>query len=212
MRLSTYILKRTTYIVFTLIGLSILVFVLARVLPGDPARMAAGPRAPESVVEQIRKQLRFDLPIYEQYFYWLNDVIHGDLGYSLVTRRSITSDVLEYLPRTLELIILAAVFEIVGSFALGVVAGRYSYKWPDNIVRLASYIGISIPAFVLAIILQLLFTWNLKLFPTNGVLSQGIVPPPVRTGMVSLDSLISGGLTLSQMFCGIWYCRLWRYA
>ncbi len=105
MRLSTYVLKRTAYIVFTLIGLSILVFVLARVLPGDPARMAAGPRAPESVVEQIRKQLRFDRPIYEQYFYWLNDLIHGDLGYSLVTRRSITSDVLEYLPISLELII-----------------------------------------------------------------------------------------------------------
>jgi peptide/nickel transport system permease protein len=192
MRLSTYILKRTTYIVFTLIGLSILVFVLARVLPGDPARMAAGPRASESVVEQIRKQLRFDLPIYEQYFYWLNDVIHGDLGYSLITRRSITSDILQYLPTTLELIILAAVFEIAGSFALGVVAGRYSYKWPDNAVRLASYIGISIPSFVLAIILQLLFTWNLKLFPTNGMLSQGITRPPVVTGMVTLDSLIAG--------------------
>ena len=178
MRLSTYVLKRTAYIVFTLIGLSILVFVLARVLPGDPARMAAGPRAPESVVEQIRKQLRFDRPIYEQYFYWLNDLIHGDLGYSLVTRRSITSDILEYLPISLELIIMAAAFEIAGSFALGVVAGRYSYKWPDNVVRLASYIGISIPSFVLAIILQLLFTWNLKIFPTNGMLSQGITHLP----------------------------------
>jgi peptide/nickel transport system permease protein len=194
MRLSTYILKRTGFIVFSLIGLSILVFVLARVLPGDPARMAAGPRASEAVVEQIRKQLRFDRPIYEQYFFWLNDLLHGDLGYSLVTRRSITADILEYLPTSLELILLAAAFEIAGSFILGVVAGRYSYKWPDNVVRLASYIGISIPAFVMAILLQLIFTWNLKLFPTSGMLSQGLKTPPVVTGMLTLDALIAGKL------------------
>lgn len=194
MRLSTYILRRTGFIVFSLIGLSILVFVLARVLPGDPARMAAGPRASEAVVEQIRKQLRFDRPIYEQYFFWLNDLIHGDLGYSLVTRRSITADILEYLPTSLELILLAAVFEIAGSFILGVAAGRYSYKWPDNVVRLASYIGISIPAFVMAILLQLIFTWNLKLFPTSGMLSQGLATPPVVTGMLTLDALIAGKL------------------
>jgi len=192
MRLSTYILKRTGYIVFSLIGLSILVFALARVLPGDPARMVAGPRASESVVEQIRKQLRFDRPLYEQYFYWLNDLLHGDLGYSLVTRRSITIDVLEYLPTSLELIFLAAVFEVAGAFLLGVIAGRYSYKWPDNIVRVFSYVGISIPVFVLAILFQLLFTWNVKLFPTSGMLSQGLERPSVVTGMVTLDSLIAG--------------------
>src|SRR4030067_804060 len=192
MRLSTYILKRTGYIVFSLIGLSILVFSLARVLPGDPARMAAGPRASEAVVEQIRKQLRFDRPIYEQYFFWVGDLFHGDLGYSLVTRRSITNDVLEYLPTSLELILLAAVFEVAGAFLLGVIAGRYSYKWPDNIVRIISYVGISGPVFVMAIILQLLFTWNIKIFPTSGMLSQGFDLPPVVTGMVTLDSLIAG--------------------
>jgi peptide/nickel transport system permease protein len=192
MRLSTYVLKRTGYIVFSLIGLSILVFSLARVLPGDPARMAAGPRASEEVVEQIRKQLRFDRPLYEQYFYWVNDLLHGDLGYSLVTRRSITADVLEYLPTSLELIFLAAVFEVAGALILGVIAGRYSYKWPDNIVRVFSYVGISIPVFVMAILFQLLFTWNLKLFPTSGMLSQGLERPSVVTGMVTLDSLIAG--------------------
>lgn len=192
MRLSTYILKRSAYVIFSLIGLSILVFVLARVLPGDPARMAAGPRAPESVVEELRKQLRLDKPLYEQYFYWVNNVLHGDLGYSLVTRRSITADVLEYLPTSLELIFLAAIFEVVGAFVLGVIAGRYSYRWPDNLVRIASYVGISIPTFVMAIILQLIFAWTFKFFPTTGMLSQGIERPPVVTGLVTLDSLIAG--------------------
>jgi peptide/nickel transport system permease protein len=75
---------------------------------------------------------------------------------------------LEYLPASLELIFLAAIFSLIGSFALGIVAGRYSYKWPDNVVRLASYIGISVPSFVLAIIFQLVFGWWLKWFPIQG--------------------------------------------
>jgi peptide/nickel transport system permease protein len=168
MRLSVYMLRRTFLVIFSLIGLSILVFVLARVLPGDPARMMAGPDAPQWVVEQIRVQLRLDKPLYEQYFYWVNDVFHGDLGFSILTRRSITVDILEYLPASLELIFVAAVFSLIGSFTLGVVAGRYSYKWPDNVVRLASYIGISVPSFVLAIIFQLVFGWWLKWFPIQG--------------------------------------------
>jgi len=192
MRLSIYIIRRTLLVLFSLIGLSILVFVLARVLPGDPARMAAGPRAPEWVVEQLRKELRLDKPLYEQYFYWVIDVLHGDLGYSILTRRSVTTDMFEYLPPSLELIFLAAIFQLIGAFALGVVAGRYSYKWPDNTVRLASYIGISIPAFVLAIIFQLVFGWSVKLFPIQGVVSPGIELPPRTTGFVILDSLIAG--------------------
>ncbi len=192
MRLLTYILKRSAFVVFSLIGLSILVFVLARVLPGDPARMVAGPRASEEVVEQLRKALKLDQPLYAQYFYWVVNVLHGELGYSLVTRRSITADVLEYLPTSLELIFLAAIFEIVGAFILGVIAGRYSYKWPDNLVRVVSYVGISIPSFVTAIILQFMFAWTFKVFPTTGMLSSTITEPPTVTGMLTIDSLIAG--------------------
>jgi len=192
MRLSTYILKRSAFVVFSLIGLSILVFVMARVLPGDPARMMAGPRASQEVVEQLRKAMKLDRPLYEQYFYWVVNLLHGDLGYSLVTRRSITADVLEYLPTSLELIFLAAIFEIFGAFILGVIAGRYSYKWPDNVVRIFSYVGISIPAFVTAIILQLVLAWTFKVFPTSGMLSSTITKPPTVSGMLTLDSLIAG--------------------
>ena len=194
MKLSSYIAKRTVYVIFTLIGLSVLVFLIARVLPGDPARMAAGPRAPPWVIEQIREQLRLDKPLYEQYFYWLGDVLHGDLGFSIVTRRSVTVDVLEYLPASLELILLAAIFEVVGAFTLGVIAGRYSYKWPDNLVRVFSYVGISIPAFVWAIILLILFAHWLPIFPTQGILSYWVPRPPRITGMTTLDSLLTGNI------------------
>lgn len=192
MRLSTFILKRTGFVVFSLFGLSIFVFVLARVLPGDPARLAAGSMAPQWAVDQLRKQLGLDQPLYTQYFVWLSNVFNGNLGYSITTRRSITADVIQYLPATIELIVLAAVFQVIGAFILGVTAGRYSYKAPDNIVRLVSYVGISIPAFVLAIILQLVFSWYLHLFPTTGELSAGIIEPARVTGFVAIDSIIAG--------------------
>jgi len=192
MRLSTYIIRRAILVIFSLIGLSILVFVLARVLPGDPARMVAGARAEEWVVEQLRKQLRLDKPLYEQYFYWVGDIFRGELGYSILTKRDVVTDVLEYLPASLELIFLAAIFQLIGAFALGVIAGRYSYKWPDNMVRIASYVGISVPAFVLAIVFQLVFGWWVKWFPIQGVVTSGIELPPTVTGMTTLDSLIAG--------------------
>jgi len=136
--------------------------------------------------------LGLDKPLYEQFFRWLLDVFRGDLGYSIVTKRSVTADVLEYLPATMELIILAAIFQIIGAIILGAIAGRYSFKWPDNLVRVLSYVGISIPAFVMGIIFQLIFAWWLRLFPTQGVFSPGVERPPVITGMYTLDSLIAG--------------------
>ena len=192
MKLSTYMARRIGFIVFSLIGLSILVFTMSRVLPGDPARMAAGPRAPEWVVEQIRRQLNLDKPLFIQYILWLRDIFHGDLGYSLVTRRSVTSDVFEFLPASLELIILAAIFEVVGAIILGVIAGRWAYKWPDSLVRAFAYIGISVPAFVWAIIFQLVFAWWLGWFPTQGSFSEGVTPPPRVTGWPLIDALIAG--------------------
>ncbi len=187
-----YIGKRLMYAIPTLFGLSVLIFFLSRVLPGDPARMAAGPNAPVWVVEQIRHQLRLDKPIWEQYIYWLVDLFHGDLGYSIYTKRSVTEDVLEYLPASLELITMAALFEILGALFLGIISGKYSYKLPDNIVRIFAYLGISVPSFVWALIFQVVFTAMIPLFPSHGMYSYGTVPPPSVTGFSLIDSLLAG--------------------
>jgi len=193
LKLSTYILKRTAYSIFTLLGLSIIVFTLARILPGDPARMAAGSRAPEWVVEQIRHQLNLDKPLYLQYFYWLSDLLRGDLGYSIISRRSVTGDAIEYLPASLELVIVAAIFNILGAFLLGSLAGKYANRFIDNAIRVFSYIAISMPAFVWAIILQLVFGWWLHVFPIQGRISEGLSVPRV-TGFYMIDSILNGNL------------------
>lgn len=187
-----YIGKRLMYAIPTLFGLSILIFFLSRVLPGDPARMAAGPNAPAWVVEQIRHQLGLDKPIWEQYFYWLVNLFHGDLGYSILTKRSVTYDVLEYLPASLELISMAAIFEISGALFLGIISGKYSYKLPDNVVRVLAYIGISVPSFVWALIFQVVFASIIPIFPSHGMYSYGTVPPPRITGFSLIDALITG--------------------
>lgn len=193
MKLSTYILRRAIYSIFTLLGLSIIVFTLARVLPGDPARMAAGSRAPEWVVEQIRHQLNLDKPLYLQYFYWLSDLLRGDLGYSIVSRRSVTGDAIEYLPASLELVIVAAIFNILGAFLLGSLAGKYANRFIDNAIRVFSYVAISIPAFVWAIILQLVFGWWLHAFPIQGRISEGLSVSRI-TGFYLIDSILNGNL------------------
>jgi peptide/nickel transport system permease protein len=194
MRMSTFILKRLSYTVFVLFGLSILIFVIARVLPGDPARLALGPRAPDWAVQNLRQQLHLNEPLYIQYFYWVRDAARGSLGESLVTRRDVFTDVQEFLPATLELITLSALLVVALAIPIGMVAGRRANSWFDNLVRVLSYVGVAVPAFVVAIIFLLVFGFMLHIAPSIGRLSPNIVAPPTVTGFLTIDSLISGNM------------------
>ena len=105
MRILKYVLKRLLHSILVLLGLSILVFIIARVVPGDPARMALGPRAPEGVVEKFREDLHLNDPIYVQYYHWIKGAVRGDFGYSILTKRSVTTDIKDFFPATLELML-----------------------------------------------------------------------------------------------------------
>jgi peptide/nickel transport system permease protein len=194
MRMSTFILKRLSYTVFVLFGLSILIFIIARVLPGDPARLALGPRAADWAVQNLRQQMHLNEPLYIQYFYWVRDAASGSLGESLVTRRDVFTDVQEFLPATLELITLSALLVVALAIPIGMVAGRRANSWFDNLVRVLSYIGVAVPAFVVAIIFLLVFGFMLHIAPSIGRLSPNIVAPPTVTGLITVDSLISGNM------------------
>lgn len=196
MRLGPFILHRLAISIFVLFGLSILIFIIARIVPGDPARMTLGPRAPVYVVERLRQQMHLDKPLYQQYGLWLWEVAHGNLGNSLLTRRPVKQDIREFFPATLELVGLTAIFIIVGGISLGVTSARYKNTWFDNVVRLFSYLGIVTPAFAWAVILMLLFGFVWHLFPTYGRLTEGVIPPPTITGMYTVDSLLSGRLDI----------------
>lgn len=192
MRLGPFILRRLALSVFVLFGLSILIFIIARIIPGDPARMALGPRAPVEVVERLRQQMYLDRPIAEQYVLWLWGVIHGDLGDSLITRRPVMQDIREFLPATFELVAVTGMIIATLGITLGVLSARYANTWFDNLVRLISYLGIVTPAFAWAVIFMLVFGFVWNVFPTYGRLSEGIPPPTWITGVMTVDSLLAG--------------------
>lgn len=187
-----FLARRIVYSVFVLLGLSVVIFVIARILPGDPARMAVGARAPQWVVDRIRDHMHLNDPIIAQYGYWLADAVHGDFGLSLVTQRPVTADIQEFFPASLELVLLSGVMAAVGGITLGTISARYKDTWVDNFVRLFSYLGIVTPSFIFAIFFVLIFGWSLKLFPIIGRLSEQTPIPPLVTGLVTIDALLAG--------------------
>ena len=192
MSIVRFLVKRLILSVFVLLGLSILIFTISRVLPGDPVRMALGSRAPEWAVENMRRDMHLDEPLYKQYAFWLSGAVRGDLGASRMTRRAVSTDVREFLPATLELALFAAVIMAVFGVLFGAIAGRFRNTWVDNVIRVFSYIGVVTPSFVFAILFVLLFGYLLRIFPTIGRLSPWISRPPTVTGLMTIDSLIAG--------------------
>jgi peptide/nickel transport system permease protein len=187
-----FLARRIGHSVFVILGLSILVFLIARVMPGDPARMALGPRAPETVVQRYREELHLDKPIYVQYYYWLKGALRGDFGISLYTKRNVAHDVREFLPATLELMVCTGIIFTVFGILLGVASARYANRWPDNVVRVFSYLGVCTPAYVFGILFLLLFGYVFNLLPTIGRLSPGLEYPAHVTGFITIDSIIAG--------------------
>lgn len=114
-----YILKRLVQGVFVLLGVSIVIFALSRIIPGNPARLALGQHATQEALDTLSRQMYLDKPLLVQYCLWLRDVFRGDFGISLATRRSVTDDMKQLLPATFELIFWAALFIVGGSLLLG---------------------------------------------------------------------------------------------
>ncbi|MGH2605679.1 MAG: ABC transporter permease [Anaerolineales bacterium] len=194
MRLLAFLARRIYQSVFVLLGLSILIFIIARILPGDPARTALGARAPEWVVERLREDMHLNDSVPVQYVYWLRGALRGDFGISLVTRRDVANDILEFFPASFELVLLAGIISGVAGIGLGTLSARHKDTWVDNVVRILSYMGVVTPAFVFAIILLLIFGLALGWLPAIGRLSDGVPAPPTFTGLMTVDALLAGQL------------------
>ncbi|GAB4535957.1 MAG: ABC transporter permease [Anaerolineae bacterium] len=196
MKLLYFLARRVFQAIFVLLGLSILIFLIARVMPGDPARVAVGARAPEWVVERLREQMHLNEPLVVQYWYWLTDALHGDFGISLVTRRNVADDIKEFFPASLELALFALLITAVMGIGLGVLSAWHKDRLIDNVVRVLSYMGVVTPSFVFAILFLLLFGYLLNWLPTIGRLSDGVARPPAVTGFMTIDSLLAGDVNV----------------
>jgi peptide/nickel transport system permease protein len=192
MRLLPFLTRRAFHSIFVLLGLSIVIFVIARIMPGDPARAAVGARAPQWVVDNLREQMHLNDPLYMQYGYWLRDALQGEFGISLFTRRGVADDIKEFFPASLELVLFSGAITAVAGIGLGTLSARHKDKWIDNVVRVLSYMGIVTPSFVFAILFVLLFGFILDWLPTIGRLSGGLRKPPTITGLITIDALLTG--------------------
>ena len=188
------LIKRIFSYILVLFGLSVLIFVIVRVMPGDTARMALGARAPESAVAALSQEMRLDQPIVVQYGYWLKDMVSGDFGESIITKRPVSEDIMSYLPATAELAIIAALLLIIFGLILGVISTKYAGKWQDAIIRVSSYFGIVAPAFLWAVFAMLVFAYIFPILPISGRISAGFSPPPNVAGMYVLDYILAGDL------------------
>ena len=199
--MTKFLFRRIIYSIFVLLGLSIVIFIIARIMPGDPARVALGARAPQWVVDRLREHMHLNDSLVVQYGYWLRDAIHGDFGLSLVTQRPVTTDIIEFFPASLELVLFAGLLSAVGGIGLGIVSARHKDTWIDNVVRLFSYAGIVTPSFVFAIFFVLIFGWMLNWLPIIGRVSEQVAMPPTITGLVTVDALLAGQF---QTFFDAW--------
>jgi peptide/nickel transport system permease protein len=185
--------KRLGTSLIVLIGVSLLIFAIARVIPGDPARIALGPNATAEAVAALRDRLHLNEGFFVQYGYFLADLFRGDLGISLYTNRPVTADIAQFLPATLELVIVSGIMMVVLGLPLGVLAARYRGSWIDHSVRLITLLGVSAPGFVWAVILMLVFAYYIRIFPIAGRISDVFTIPDV-TGFMLVDTLIAGNV------------------
>src|SRR5713101_1670156 len=163
-----YVVRRTAQIIPTVLGLSIIVFILTRALPGNPVQLALGPNATAEHVSQLTHIWGLDQPIYVQYFRFLSGLFQGSLGISLASRRDVVLDIQEFLPATIELATAAVIFAVIVAIPLGVISAKNKDKWQDHGSRLLALGGVSLPDFWTAIMLLVVFGSILRVLPISG--------------------------------------------
>lgn len=169
-----------------------LTFILGRVVPADPARLAAGLNAGPDQVAEVRRALGLDLPIWQQYFKYLGGILHLDLGNSIQSRQPVLRDILYFLPPTLELVITAfAVYAVLG-VALGVIWAALPRGLHAKLINLLSILGAALPVFWIGLLLQLTLASGLNWLPVSGSLDYRAYGLDRTTGFTVIDSIIGG--------------------
>jgi peptide/nickel transport system permease protein len=186
------IVRRALQSVPVLFGLSVLIFIISRVFPGNPVRLALGPAASAEEIQRVRESMGLNEPLWAQYADWAVGVAQGQWGTSLRTGNNVFHDVVVKLPATLELVLASLFLAIVVAIPLGVVAAENKDRLPDHVSRLGALFGVSMPRFWVAIVFQIIFVAWFDLFPLTGRLSNAVAPPPHLTGLYLVDSAVAG--------------------
>jgi peptide/nickel transport system permease protein len=199
-----FLLRRLGTSLFVLIGVSVITFFIARVVPSNPAALYIGPKARQEDIERVTKQLGLDKPLPVQYAVYMQELLRGDLGNSISTKRPITEELAGRIPATLELLFSGMFIAILFGVPLGVLSARWQGKPFDWMVRVISIVGVSMPAFFLGLIFQIVFFRNLDILPLAGRVDSDLRfshPLTEITNFILLDSLLtSNWITFKDAF------------
>jgi len=189
-----YLARRLVISCFLVIGVTLVTFALTNLVPGDPVAASLGQRAAEdpAIVAQFRKTYGLDKPLVMQYFTYLKNLLHGNLGTSTTTHNAVTHDLSLALPATIEIAVSAIVLSMIIGLVLGTVAAYRRGKATDHTLRVISLAGLSLPTFWLALVLYYVFYFKLHIAPGSGRLDASFNPPPKVTGLYTIDSLLAG--------------------
>lgn len=163
-----FIAKRIISVIPVLIIVSIVIFSLIHLVPGDPATAMLGDLATEEDITALRIRMGLDKPLIEQYFIWIGNVFHGDFGMSVVNNETVGSLIISHIRPTISLAIYALVIAAVIAIPLGMIASRKKGSAIDHVVSVISLAGISLPSFLLGLFLMLLFSVKFRIFPVSG--------------------------------------------
>ncbi|SHE45756.1 peptide/nickel transport system permease protein [Desulfacinum infernum DSM 9756] len=186
----SFIIRRILALIPTVFGISVLVFFMIHLVPGDPAEMMLGERASEQALKEVREQLGLDKPLHVQYGRFLSRLAQGDLGRALRTNEKITTEIAERFPATVELSIAAMIFAVTLGMLAGIMSATRQYSVFDYSSMVLSLVGVSMPIFWLGLVLMIIFSVHLGWLPLSGRLSYHIHIEPI-TGLYILDSLLT---------------------
>jgi peptide/nickel transport system permease protein len=186
-----YILKRILMIIPIMLGVSVIVFAIMEMTPGDPARMILGERAPEDQLAALRAELRLDEAPHIRFGYWLGGVVQLDLGRSIRSKRPVTSEIAQRFPATMKLALLATGIAIIIGIPFGVISAVRPNSIADHILTFASFLGLAMPVFWQALMMILLFSVVLDWFPASGMGAgwKYYVLPAVTLGTSAIASI-----------------------
>lgn len=193
--MATYLLRRLGQSVLVVVGVVILTFLVQRVVPGDPAVAWAGPHASPADLARVRAQLGLDRSLPVQLWEYFVGVLHGDLGVSIHTHQPVGSDLARAFPASLELVGTGMVIAIVIGIPLGLLAARFLHRSADVVVRVGTMLGVSVPVFWFALVLQQVFATALGWFPVAGEYQSSLnqtSPLHVYTNITAVDALFTG--------------------
>lgn len=206
MTLRTYVIRRLILIIPTFFFITVLIFTLIHLAPGDPTRVLTGRTVPPEVLEQLRKKWGLDQPIINQYFIWLGRLLQGDLGHSFVDRLPVIELIGEGIPLTLELMLTAEVISVMIAVVLGVIAAVKHYSITDALASIGALMGYSTPNFWIALMAIMVFAVELRWLPVEGARTLIAFPSPLHALLDHLKYLV---LPASILVLG-WTAYLFR--